>query len=100
SAGVLLGTVHDADSDMPVPGASIFVSWNTIVVGPKQLASKRRDLAAKANEDGWFAICGLPYDVTLTARAEAPHTRSGYVELTVPALGLNHLSFAVASDST
>ena len=100
SAGVLLGTVHDADSDMPVPGASIFVSWNTIVVGPKQLASKRRDLVAKANEDGWFAICGLPYDVTLTARAEAPHTRSGYVELTVPALGLNHLSFAVASDST
>lgn len=99
SSGFLLGIVHDADSDMPVPGASVFVSWNTIVVGPRELASKRRDIAATTNSDGWFAICGLPYDVTMTARAETPALRSGYVELTVPAQGLTHLDLAVASDT-
>lgn len=99
STGFLLGLVHDADSDMPVPGASIFVSWNTIVVGPKELASKRRDIAATTDPNGWFAICGLPYDVAMTAQAESPTQRSGGVELTVPALGLTHLDFAVASDS-
>jgi hypothetical protein len=48
---------------------------------------------------GWFAICGLPSDAALEARAFAGGDSSGFIEIDVPSNGLRHVTFLVGGAS-
>lgn len=95
STGMLLGHVRDADSRMPRPG-TVTVLWMELLIGKGGLQRNRQQIPIKSDTIGWFAMCGLPSDVELQARAQAGDAESGVVGLHVPAGGLLLRDFLVS----
>jgi hypothetical protein len=99
STGMVIGFVRDADTGAPLAGSRVIVMWRELVIGKDGLRQEQRQLPAKTSDEGWFAICGLPTDVALAARAESGKRASGYIELEVPLRGLLHRDFGIPGDS-
>lgn len=99
SSGMVLGRVRDADSDAPLVGSTVAVLWSEIVIDGHGLRQRRRQVAATTSDDGWYAICGLPTDAELTARAEHAGSASGFVAVRVPPRGLLLRYFLVSGDT-
>jgi hypothetical protein len=53
----------------------------------------------KANDAGWYALCGVPADGSIAARAELGDDATGYIELNVPANGVLHRDFSIPRGS-
>lgn len=83
--GLILGRVHDADTESGIPRAKVVVTWNEVTVGPAGIRSARRRLPVTANESGVYAACGLPDDGTFVLSAESAKRESGLVEVKLPA---------------
>jgi hypothetical protein len=98
SSGLLIGFVRDADEGVPLAGASVVVMWRELVVD-KGIHTGRREIPVKTNSEGWYALCGLPTDGPITARAELGDDASGYIEISVPPHGLLHRDFGIPRDS-
>jgi len=94
STGLVIGFIRDADSGTPLAGASAVLSWTELVVN-KGIHTERREVPVKANGEGWYALCGVPTDGSITARAELGDDASGYIELNVPANGVLHRDFSI-----
>ncbi|MBX6332322.1 MAG: carboxypeptidase regulatory-like domain-containing protein [Gemmatimonadaceae bacterium] len=99
STALVLGFVHDADTGAPLPNASVVVLWREIVIDANGLHQDRRQVPVKANESGWYAVCGIPTDAPVTARAELGARATGYIELSAPARGVLHQDFGIPSES-
>ena len=97
--GLLIGHVRTTDEQSPVSGASVFVEWSETVVNSEGVSDRTRRVTSQSAEPGWFAICGLPSDVVLQARAFAAADSSGFVEIEVPANALRHVTFLVGGAS-
>lgn len=98
SSGLLIGFVRDADKGIPLAGASVVVMWRELVVD-KGIHTNRREIPVKANAEGWYALCGLPTDGPITARAESGKDASGFIEISVPPHGMLHRDFGIPRDS-
>ena len=81
STGVLLGRVHNVDDGAPLPNATVSVRWGEWNVGGGGLTRTERRGAAVTNADGGYAICGVPTDVAVVARAVAADHVTGLVEV-------------------
>jgi hypothetical protein len=68
--------------------------WRELVID-NGIRNERREIPAKANELGWFALCGLPTDGPITARAELGSDVTGFIEISVPPRGLLHRDFNI-----
>jgi len=100
STGLLLGHVRDADTQQPRTG-TVTVSWEELTIGQGGIKRDRRLIPVKTDAMGWFALCGLPSDDNLAARAQAGDEESGSVLVRVPAGGLLMRDFLVSrADST
>ncbi len=88
SSGLLAGRVHDADSELPVPNATVVLTWSELVLDARGVRTERRRVPVTTNETGRYVICGAPGGDGLTASAAAPGRASGLVDLTVPFRGL------------
>jgi hypothetical protein len=100
SAGAVAGVVRDADTDAPVAGASVTVSWTEMTVSRRGVRQHRRDVPVTARADGAFLNCGVPTDVPFEASATAPGRASGLVEVSAPARGLVVQNFALGPAAT
>jgi hypothetical protein len=98
SSGMVMGFVRDADTGMPLAGATVVMMWTELVL-QNGLRTERREIPVKANDAGWYALCGLPTDGPLTARAELGADASGYIELSIPPRGVWHRDFSIPRDS-
>lgn len=98
STGMVLGFIRDADSGAPLEGATAFVMWNELVVD-RGIHTERRQVPVKSNSEGWYALCGVPTDGPITARAELGKDVSGYIEIVVPPRGLLHRDFNIPRGS-
>lgn len=94
SSGLLIGFVRDADSGAPLGGASVVVMWRELVI-QNGIHEERREVPAKANDAGWYALCGVPADGPLTARAELGADATGFIDVTVPPRALLHRDFYI-----
>jgi hypothetical protein len=94
STGLLLGFIRDADTGVPLPGATTVVTWSELVVA-KGIHTERRNVPIKSNDAGWYALCGAPADGPITARAELGKDASGIIEVSVPPGGLLHRDFYI-----
>jgi len=81
STGALLGRVSDVDDHGTLPGAQVIVSWSEWTVGAGGLVKNDGRAAAGADATGAFALCGVPTDVAVTARATAAGHLTGFVEV-------------------
>ncbi|HEU4642271.1 MAG TPA: carboxypeptidase regulatory-like domain-containing protein [Gemmatimonadaceae bacterium] len=99
SSGLLFGSVREAGSDVPLPGAAVVLSWSELVIGPGVIRQERRRLPARTDDEGRFALCGVPGDAGVSARAELGARASGYVEIAMPARGVLHEDFTIPEDS-
>ena len=99
STGLLLGHVRTTDEQTPVGGASAVVEWTETVVTADGIADRTRRVTARSAEPGWFAICGLPTDVVVQARAFAAVDSTGIVEIEIEPNALRHVTFFLGGAS-
>jgi hypothetical protein len=88
STGLLLGHVHDADTNAPLAESVVTVRWNQLVMDQRHLRREERELTAPTNQYGFFALCGVPADHAVLVRAEHGAASSGAIEVEVPLHGL------------
>ena len=100
STGLLLGHIRDADTKMPRAG-TVTLLWMELVIGQGGVRQNRQQIPAKSDAMGWFALCGIPSNIVVSASAESNDEESGTVSLQVPARGLLVRDFLVSrADST
>lgn len=92
STAVLIGHVRESESESPVGGAVVAVEWRETVID--QLGIRERDqlVSARTQEPGWFAICGLPIDAVLYARAGRGADSTGHIEVELAGNELRHMT--------
>jgi hypothetical protein len=87
STGLVLGYVRDADTGVPLVGSTVVLMWPEMIFGNMRVRTEVRQVAARSDADGWFAVCGIPYDGDVTIRAEMGADSSGFVAIAVPPRG-------------
>ena len=78
--------------------ALVAVLWPVLTLDARGARRETRQLHAKSNADGWFAICGLSsgdYQV----RAENGSRNTGYIDLALEARQLARVSLVLGADS-
>ena len=98
SSGLVIGFVRDADKGIPLVGAQVVMMWREVVF-QDGIRAERREIPVKANDEGWFAICGVPSDGPIMARAELGNDVTGFIELSAPPRGVLHRDFYIPHDS-
>jgi hypothetical protein len=68
-ATLLLGHLHDAETESAILNGAAVVTWSEARVANREIAVAERVATATSREDGWFALCGLPRETALTVRA-------------------------------
>ena len=102
SSGLVFGSVRLAADESPVAGATVTVSWSETLLEAKGARREERGVAARSSETGWFAICNVPTDAALLARATraAPAGTSGSAESDVEPSGIRHLVLYVGGSGS
>jgi hypothetical protein len=98
TTGTIVGHVYDALTGAPVGSALVAVLWPVLTLDARGVRRETRQLHAKSNNDGWFAICGLgsgDYQV----RAENGARNTGYIDFTLEQRQLARLSLVLGADS-
>jgi hypothetical protein len=98
STGTLVGHVYDALTRAPVESAIIAVLWPVLTLDARGMRRETRQLHAKSNADGWFAICGLgvgDYQI----RAESGARNTGYIDFDLEARQLARVSLVLGADA-
>ena len=93
STATLIGHVRRTGTQEPVAGARISVEWSEMVLDAGGIRNRDRRVVAETEGPGFFAICGLPGEVTVTARASLARDSTGYVEIELPPGELRHFTF-------
>jgi hypothetical protein len=95
--GLWIGSVKSAASGGPVSGARVNVAWMELDI--RGQAIHRRNLGAETltNEHGLFAVCGLPTQETMYARAVGQTDSSGTISFFSPADGFIHSDLYVGA---
>jgi hypothetical protein len=99
SSSVMVGFVRDAGSGTPLGLSTVIASWNHIVLDDRGVHNDRRAVPAKTAPSGWFAVCGLPSDRPLEARAELGSRATGFIEVRLPRRGVLVRDFDLGSDT-
>ena len=79
--GALTGSVRDAETGAPLPGAKVVVTWKELKSTGGAIVNASRRLPAVVRADGGFVACGLPSDVDLVASAEAKGRHAGLIDV-------------------
>ncbi|HLB09530.1 MAG TPA: carboxypeptidase regulatory-like domain-containing protein, partial [Gemmatimonadaceae bacterium] len=98
STGALVGHVYDAQKGAPAASSLVAVVWPVLFLDAHGVHRESRQLQARANDDGWFAICGLdPGDYQL--RAENGARNTGFIDAVVRPRDIARLSLVLGADS-
>ncbi|MDB4884377.1 MAG: TonB-dependent receptor plug [Gemmatimonadetes bacterium] len=65
--GALLGVVTDAETQKPLAGAEVTVSWSELAIdsAARDVSAKDRVARASTNASGQYRLCGVPTDERL-----------------------------------
>ena len=97
STGALIGHVRSADVELALTNAVVLVEWSEMVIDAQGLRTRDVQIPGGTTGPGWFAICDLPTEVSLYARAVHGADSSGTIEFEVPPGGLRHLTMHVGN---
>lgn len=97
--GALTGSVRDAETGAPVPGAKLVVTWKEVRSTNGTLVNASRRVPVVVRPDGGFVACGLPADVPLVASAEARGRHAGLVDVQLSAGRLARRDFVLGDSA-
>jgi hypothetical protein len=86
--GLHLGYVRAAADNQPVAGARVRAQYAEVTVGPRGVERRFPSRFGSTSDVGLFALCGVPRNAQVTARAYAGADSTGFIELRVPRNGL------------
>ncbi|WP_373058206.1 carboxypeptidase regulatory-like domain-containing protein [Gemmatimonas sp.] len=86
--GLYMGFVRNAATNQPVPAARVRAQYSEVTVGPRGMERRSPSRFGSSTDDGLFALCGVPRNAPVTARAYAGGDSTGFIELRVPRNGL------------
>src|SRR5207249_1299920 len=66
---LVIGHVHDADTEGALVGATVVARWATARVVGDSVSIVDDSIATTSRGEGRFALCGLPGNLTVTLRA-------------------------------
>lgn len=92
SSGVIVGHVRDAHAESPIDRASVDFEWQAFSIEATGLRTREHRATSETSEPGWFAICGVPAGTELFGRAHVGTDTTGYIQLDLPPLGLQHVT--------
>ena len=93
STALLIGHVRRTGSLEPIVGAGVTVEWSEMVLDAAGVRNRDRRVASETQGAGFFAVCGLPGEVIVTARASLGPDSTGFVEIALPPGELRHFTF-------
>jgi hypothetical protein len=101
-ATLLLGHLHDAETESAIVNASVRVTWAEARVANRAISVADGSASAPARDDGSFALCGLPSETELSVRGvrgpvtdSATADSSGTVGTRIGRYAVRHLSLYV-----
>ena len=100
ATSVLAGSVMDADTDEPIAGASIIVSWTDIEVSKALKVSVVPRLhAATTDRSGYYKVCGLPseFDASVRASRDGETTAELLIESSYPDVMLRSFTLGASA---
>jgi hypothetical protein len=100
STGAIAGVVRDAESEFPHGGAVVSAAWREVRIDVGAIHTVTRRVPVRVAAGGIFVLCGLPSDVELTLRAEAPGWTSGDVAVHAPMGALVRMDVALGESQT
>ena len=91
--GVIFGHVVDPESENPLPGVVLALSWRELGVDRNTLRPQNSARSASVTTDarGWYRVCGVPTDTWLSLQLQ----REGRTGPVLRALGGDSLGIAV-----
>jgi hypothetical protein len=95
-SGILLGFVRSSDSDEGLGRAVVTVGWTESVIDSTGFNSYSRIVADTSTSTGWFAVCHVPLEIELIARASVGRDSTGYLQVTVPKEGVRQVVLFVS----
>ncbi len=98
--GALTGSVRDAETGAPLPGAKVVVTWKELKSTGGALVNASRRVPAVVRADGGFVACGLPSDVDLVASAEAKGRHAGLVDVRLSPSRLSRRDFVLGDSAS
>lgn len=101
-AGALMGRVTDAETDRPLPGAVLAVSWSDLTVDPATLLASEtiHTEAVHPGATGQYRLCGVPTDSWLLLQVQLGDRGGTIVRTAVPkdaGVALVNLSLSAAA---
>jgi hypothetical protein len=100
STGAIAGVVRDADSDLPIAGATVAVSWLEVLIQRGRLVPQAHRVSATTDADGGYRVCGLRGADTLFVNAEMHDVASGVVSVAIPADGIARQDFSLGDSAS
>ena len=83
--GVVAGRASDADTDRPLAGATVVVSWRDLTVDKATLKanSEERVASVASGDRGEFRLCGVPTGTSLSLQLQQGERAGAEVKVTV-----------------
>ena len=85
-AGAIVGRAEDADTNLPLVGAQLVVSWRHLTVDRVTLKSsmEERTGAAVTDSSGQFRLCGVPTDTYVLLQLQHRGRAGSTLRMSVP----------------
>jgi hypothetical protein len=94
---LLIGHVRDVRTEVAVESALVSFSWADVDWTAKGPEIVDRNARAQTGGGGFFAVCGLPPEVPLSAATYRATDSSGHIALRVPPAGFLHVTLAMGA---
>lgn len=92
---LLIGHVRDVRTEAAIESASVNISWAGVEPTPEGLTVVERHATAHTRASGFFALCGLPPDISLSASSARAADSSGRIALRLPSAGFLHVTLTI-----
>lgn len=100
SAAVLVGEVRDADTGLPVDGATVVGYWLDFIIDKEGFRTVPQGVKTAASPEGAFALCHLPAGGQVAVQAAAGTRATGTLEVTFKARSILRRDFTLAEGTT
>ena len=84
ASALLIGVVKNAGDGTPAANATVVAQWREYSFGKTGLATRMPHLLTTTADNGWFALCNVPNQGTVTVVASLGNDSTQMIEVPVP----------------